>query len=78
MHAIRTRKNIPFSYHNNSILKNKSPPFISCMAQIGEGKYMHEWLWGAVAQWSEHLQNSRRPWVRFPVAALSFFFQLAY
>ena len=36
------------------------------------------WLWGTVAQWSEHLRLKQEIQIRFPAAALGFLLQLAY
>ena len=43
------------------------------------GESMLRWLWGAIAQWSEHLQLKQEALGSIPVATLGLFlFQLAY
>ena len=37
------------------------------------GRWMLRWLWGAVAQWSEHLQLKHEVLIQYLATALGFF-----
>ena len=42
------------------------------------GRGMLNWLWGAMAQWSEHLRLKQEALGSIPAAALGFFFSFSW